>query len=103
MKRSLYVSYRLLVWSIAHYPFSFKFLWAGLVDSVYFKRFGRRKSWLFPVQMIVGVFLLAMSQSIDKLLVDKEVATLAFLFFVVHFLIATQDICVDGWVIGVNT
>jgi len=85
------------VFSIAHYPFSFKFLWAGLVDSVYFERFGRRKSWLFPVQMIVGVFLLAMSQSVDALLADKDVVTLAALFFIVHFLIATQDICVDGW------
>ena len=40
--------------------------------------------------MIVGVFLFSISQSIDQLLEEKQVTTLAGLFFVVHFLIATQ-------------
>ena len=40
--------------SFAGYPFSMKLLWAPLVDSVYIARFGRRKSWLVPVQYLIG-------------------------------------------------
>ena len=41
-------------YSISSYPFSMKILWAPLVDSVYVARFGRRKSWLVPVQYLIG-------------------------------------------------
>ena len=41
-------------YSISNYPFSMKILWAPLVDSVYVTRFGRRKSWLVPVQYLIG-------------------------------------------------
>ena len=41
-------------YSIASYPFAMKILWAPLVDSVYIARFGRRKSWLVPVQYFIG-------------------------------------------------
>ena len=42
------------LFSIAYYPYSMKLLWAPLVDSLYFKRFGRRKSWLIPTQYMIG-------------------------------------------------
>ena len=40
--------------SFSSYPFSMKLLWAPLVDSVYSTKFGRRKSWLVPVQYLIG-------------------------------------------------
>ena len=46
------VSYSDQAWfSLASWPFSMKLLWAPLVDSVYIKRIGRRKSWLVPIQV----------------------------------------------------
>ena len=42
------------LFSIAYYPYSMKLLWAPLVDSLYLKRFGRRKSWLVPTQTLIG-------------------------------------------------
>ena len=42
------------LFSIAYYPYSMKLLWAPLVDSLYCKRFGRRKSWLIPTQYMIG-------------------------------------------------
>ena len=38
---------------VVSYPFSMKLLWAPLVDSLYVARFGRRKTWLIPVQLMV--------------------------------------------------
>ena len=44
--------------SFSGYPFSMKLLWAPLVDSVYIARFGRRKSWLVPVQYLIGKYFM---------------------------------------------
>ena len=40
--------------SLAYWPFSVKLLWAPIVDSCFIKSFGRRKSWLVPVQYLIG-------------------------------------------------
>ena len=41
--------------SFALWPFSMKLLWAPIVDSIFIKRFGRRKSWLVPTQYLIGI------------------------------------------------
>ncbi|EJW84401.1 hypothetical protein WUBG_04689, partial [Wuchereria bancrofti] len=46
---SKHVSYgQQAIFSFAHWPFSVKLLWAPIVDSVYWRRIGRRKSWMVP-------------------------------------------------------
>ena len=40
--------------SFVYYPFSMKLIWAPIVDSCFFARFGRRKSWLVPAQCVIG-------------------------------------------------
>ena len=75
----------------------FQFLWSGLVDSIYWKRIGRRKTWLFPVQISIGLFLLFVSLGVESFLEHKRVWPLAAYFFILNFLVATQDIVVDGW------
>lgn len=40
--------------SFAYWPFSLKLLWAPIVDSLYISRIGRRKTWLVPVQYLIG-------------------------------------------------
>ena len=47
--------------SLVFWPFSMKLLWAPIVDTTYFSRFGRRKSWLVPVQYLIGIFMLVLS------------------------------------------
>ncbi|XP_068142441.1 acetyl-coenzyme A transporter 1 [Drosophila tropicalis] len=87
--------------SFAYWPFSIKLLWAPIVDSLYIRRFGRRKSWLVPVQYLLGAFMLLLSQHVDLWLggkgVEPNVPLLTLLFFMLNFLAATQDIAVDGW------
>ena len=43
--------------SFVQYPYSLKVLWAPIVDCVYSKRVGRRKTWTVPMQYIVGKLL----------------------------------------------
>lgn len=79
-----------------------KVLWCPIVDALYMKRFGRRKSWLIPVQSLIGAFMIVLSQNVNEWLGDGEgqepqIVLLTSVFFVLWFLTATQDIVVDGW------
>ena len=90
------------VFSMVAYPFAFKLLWAPLVDSVYSSSFGRRKTWIVPAQLAIGLLLLWSSLHVDEWLGEGndpsvDVGTLTLLFLVFYFLAATQDIAVDGW------
>ncbi|RNA12214.1 acetyl-coenzyme A transporter 1 [Brachionus plicatilis] len=90
--------------TFAFYPFSIKLLWAPIVDSCFFSRFGRRKSWLIPVQVLIGVFMIAsanFAQSLAYNLNSKtDVVILTGIFTIFTFLAATQDIALDGWAIS---
>lgn len=87
--------------SFATWPFSLKLLWAPIVDSLFWAKFGRRKSWLVPIQYLIGLFMLVLSVQVNQWLGgdgnDPSVPWLTAIFFSLNFLAATQDIAVDGW------
>ena len=89
--------------SFVMYPFSLKLLWAPLIDVFYIRRLGRRQTWLLPIQVLVGITLIAISFHLESLLIQLRVTELAVIFFFVIFLIATQDVCVDGWALTLFT
>ncbi|KAG7188580.1 hypothetical protein KM043_008210 [Ampulex compressa] len=96
------VSYRQQAeFSFVQWPFSLKLFWAPIVDSVFSKRFGRRKTWLIPTQYLMGMFMLLLSSHVDQWLGTEQenpnIAMLTILFFALNVLAATQDIVVDGW------
>lgn len=89
------------IFSFVSWPFSCKLLWAPIVDSLYWPRMGRRKTWLVPTQYAIGTFMLVLSYTIDTLLEGSHsgpnIYLLTAVFFALNFLAATQDIAVDGW------
>lgn len=88
------------LFSFAAWPYSLKVFWSPVVDAVYSDAFGRRKSWVVPVQIITGLVMIAMGMIIDDELVPGSTPNLWRLtgaFFALYFLVATQDIAVDGW------
>ena len=86
-------------YSLQSLPFSMKLLWAPLVDCLYIRRFGRRKTWLIPAQLLIGGIMMWSSTVLDSLLYGPTPAIfmLTVVFFAMNFLCATQDIAVDGW------
>lgn len=86
--------------SFASWPFSFKLLWAPIVDSLFIAKFGRRKTWIVPAQALIGALMLYTGRRVDGMLGagdnELEVKTLTAIFFTFFFLAATQDIAVDG-------
>lgn len=87
------------LFSFVYWPFSVKLLWAPIVDSIYISSFGRRKSWLVPVQYLIGIFMLVLSLFISRIMDEGNlnIYLLTTIFFFLNFLAATQDIAVDGW------
>ncbi|KAF9889883.1 hypothetical protein FE257_006973 [Aspergillus nanangensis] len=101
-----YLSYgQIGVFSLASYPYSLKLLWSPIVDAVWSRRFGRRKSWITPVQVIAGLAMIYMSGRIEDMMKSAGanggagVWNFACWWFLLVLFCATQDIAVDGWAI----
>lgn len=81
-----------------------KILWAPIIDSVFIERLGRRKTWLIPTQLLIGLSMIYLSQRVDSWFGDgvnekPRIYLITIIFFFLWFLTATQDIAVDGWAI----
>ncbi len=73
--------------------YTLKFLWAPVVDRYAPPMLGRRRSWIFVTQILLGVVIGAMGfySPSDNLMI------LALLAVLVAFLSATQDIAFDAY------
>jgi hypothetical protein len=89
----------LAVFALSTWPYSLKLLWSPIVDAWFVPEWGRRKSWIVPVQAIVGVGLWIIGGRVQSWL-NAEIIDINFITMVFGSLIlaaATQDIAVDGW------
>ena len=87
-------------YNFVHYPFSFKIIWAPLIDVFYIRRLGRRQTWLLPIQLSIGAGLIILSFYIENLISNLRIIPLTISIFMIIFFTATQDICVDGWALS---
>ncbi|KAL1870343.1 hypothetical protein Plec18167_007477 [Paecilomyces lecythidis] len=101
-----YLSYgQIGVFSLASYPYSLKLFWSPIVDAVWSPKFGRRKSWITPIQTISGLAMIYLGGHIEDMMAaagangGAGVWGFTWWWFFLVFLCATQDIAVDGWAI----
>lgn len=78
--------------AVLFYPWMFKALWAPLVDSRGSTRFGRRKSWIIPLQLLLAATC-ALAAFAPP---ERHLIALLGLVFLMNLFAATQDIAVDG-------
>jgi MFS transporter, PAT family, beta-lactamase induction signal transducer AmpG len=76
-------------------PWMLKALWAPLVDRYGSERFGRRKSWIVPMQL--GLVLTCAAAAFVP--IESQLPLLLGLVFLMHLFAATQDIAVDGFAV----
>ena len=78
-------------------PWGLKFLWAPLIDRYGHEGFGRRRSFIIPLQLASVVLLLA----IAGYGTDRDMGAVLAFVFVVNLLAATQDVATDGLALDV--
>ncbi len=81
------------IFGLVGLPYSFKFIWAPLMDRFTLNSLGRRRSWMMMSQvlLILSVALMGFCQPQNGLLF------LAILAVAVSFFSASQDIVLDAW------
>ncbi|KCV72131.1 hypothetical protein H696_01537 [Fonticula alba] len=103
----------LSIYAAASYPYSLKLFWSPIVDSVFSKAVGRRKSWILPAQACVAIFLFVLSRyiarwmgSVASFQADAAppggvaIVPLTLVAVVIVTAAATQDVAVDGWALS---
>ncbi|KAI8082948.1 acetyl-coenzyme A transporter 1-domain-containing protein [Halteromyces radiatus] len=91
---------QIAIFSLSSWPYSLKLIWSPIVDAVYSKELGRRKSWIVPIQLLTGCFFYWLGSHIDDIMDQEEhipIYRLTISFLLTVFFCATQDIAVDGW------
>jgi len=73
-------------------PWLLKALWAPLVEGTGSARFGRRRSWIVPLELALATSAVAMACVVD----GGALRTVAALVLVMNLFAATMDIAVDG-------
>ncbi len=79
--------------SLVGLPYTFKFLWAPLMDRFDPPGLGRRRGWLVLTQLALAGVLLALAAHAPK----DGIRVFALLAVVVAFLSASQDVVVDAY------
>jgi MFS transporter, PAT family, beta-lactamase induction signal transducer AmpG len=74
-------------------PYTFKFVWAPLMDRFEPAFFGRRRSWIAITQVLLAIVCFAIATVSPK----TELALLATLCVALAFLSASQDIVFDAY------
>src|SRR5687768_3658868 len=86
------------LFQLAQAPWTFKFLWAPLLDRYPIPFLGRRRGWMFATQVALFVFglgLAGVARHPDALWI------IAAFTLATAFASATQDIAYDGWTVEV--
>ena len=84
------------VFSLIGLAYAFQFLWSPAIDKInipLFRRLGRRKQWMVPMQLLLGAILLTMSVLEPK----SQLAWFSLLAAIGAFASATQDIAINAW------
>ena len=79
--------------SLVGLPYTFKFLWAPLLDRFDLPLLGRRRGWLVLTQVLMAAVLLALASTSPK----EAIRAFALLAVLVAFVSATQDIIIDAY------
>ncbi|MBT5330960.1 MAG: AmpG family muropeptide MFS transporter [Porticoccaceae bacterium] len=74
-------------------PYTWKFIWAPLVDRYWIKIFGRRRTWM----LITQIGLIPAIAFLPQLSPSTQIWSIAALCGLISFLSATQDISLDAY------
>lgn len=79
-------------------PWTFKLIWAPLIDSVTIRSMGKRRPWIILAELMMAVTLLGMLALGD---LTQELQLLGWMFFLHNCFASLQDVCTDAMAVDV--
>ena len=79
-------------------PWTFKLVWAPLIDSMTIRSMGRRRPWIIGAQFMMAVSLLTLIMMGD---ITKNIVLLGWMFFLHNCFASLQDVATDALAIDV--
>ena len=74
-------------------PWSFKLIWAPIMDSFTIRSMGRRRAWIIGAELMMAVTLLGMIGLGD---LSEQLSALLFMYFLHNCFASLQDVCTDA-------
>ena len=84
--------------AMAILPWTFKLIWAPLIDSFNFPAMGRRRPWIIFAEIMMAVTLISLSFKEDIL---NDLNYMAWMFFLHNCFASLQDVCTDALAIDI--
>ena len=84
--------------AMAILPWTFKLIWAPLIDSFNFPAMGRRRPWIIFAEIMMALTLIALSLKGDIL---NDLNYLAWMFFLHNCFASLQDVCTDALAVDI--
>jgi MFS transporter, PAT family, beta-lactamase induction signal transducer AmpG len=78
-------------------PWMLKMFWAPLVDRFGSRKFGRRRSWIVPLQVLLALTAFAGAFATGQ----ERITLLLVVVFLMNLFAATMDIAVDGLAVDI--
>jgi PAT family beta-lactamase induction signal transducer AmpG len=79
--------------ALIQFPYTWKFLWAPLLDRYALPLLGRRRGWMFVTQILLGIVIAALGQCAPGTRLDALIVAAVL----VAILSATQDVVIDAF------
>ena len=79
-------------------PWTFKLIWAPLIDSVSFRSMGRRRAWIIGAELMMAFTLLGILALGD---LTQDLKLLGWMFFLHNCFASLQDVCTDALAVDV--
>lgn len=81
------------IFSLLMFPYSWKFVWAPFLDAYFFRKIGRRRTWMFCTQLLLLLFIGLIAYTDPK----TDMVFVTILGVLVSFFSASQDIVIDAF------
>ena len=79
-------------------PWTFKLIWAPLIDTMTVRSMGRRRAWIIGAEILMGLSLLWLLGMGD---LTDDLRTLGWMFFIHNCFVSLQDVATDALAVDI--
>ncbi len=91
------ISYeKLAMLDMITFPLYLKCFFSPFLDIYYFKKFGKRMSYIIPMSILITSLFIYLAFNIDDMIENENIVSLSGIFLVMMNLVCIQDVAIDS-------